>query len=689
MMSLNQKLQHSITIIKSFRLSIPIFLLIESILAYGLLAPALGFYFDDWPVLFATKSGINLWDFYAYDRPFSAWTYILTNPILGTNALGWHLFTILLRWLTTWGAWWVLKQIWPTRQTEVLWICMLFAVHPAFVQLPIAVAYSQHFIVFALYFLSIGSMVSAIKNQQRFFLLTATAVAAQIIHVFTMEYFWGLELVRPLFIWILLSNHNIVKDRLFLKVVKFWAPYLLILGVATAWRQVMILPIDDPNDLRWLSALMETPVPAIMQFVETIIKDFVFLTITTWYKTIQVNLFDISSFFLISTWAVSVLASGITFGLLHAFNHSEKTESVQKGDPWFRQASVLSIAIFLLGTFPVWITNKQITVGKYSDRFALAGMFGASILIVLLLNIIVFRRKYIILLVSIFVGLATGSHLRVANEYRWDWIYQQRFFWQFHWRVPDLEPGTAIFSDGAIFNYTGEYPTAFAINLLLSDGNLSSEQAYWFIELDQEYYYYQKNFLKGYGLKESLRNISFEGRSTESLVINYEPETGSCLVILEQDDEYKTSIPELTRSALSMSDLSRIMPNPQTLRTSLDPAIFGEEIEHRWCYYFQKAELAKQLGDWEQVAAFGDEARKKKFEPQNRFEWKPFIQGYLKTGNWQAASEITLNAYEGNAEVNAMFCRIWESHIEQETYDAASLEIANVVISGLACNDVE
>ena len=39
------------------------------------------------------------------------------------------------------------------------------------------------------------------------------------------------------------------------------------------------------------------------------------------------------------------------------------------------------------------------------------------------------------------------------------------------------------------------------------------------------------------------------------------------------------------------------------------PMLFGPEPPHTWCYYFQKADLARQRGDWDEVARLGDEAR--------------------------------------------------------------------------------
>ena len=147
--------------------AIPTWLLVLTILAYGLLTPTLGFYFDDWPVIYMIQSGANFWDFYQFDRPFSAWTYVLTAPILGTSPFLWHTFTLLLRWTTTLLLWWVLGLIWPGKKKETTWIAMLFAVHPVFLQQSIAVAYSQHFITYALFFLSCWAMLRAALRKGR------------------------------------------------------------------------------------------------------------------------------------------------------------------------------------------------------------------------------------------------------------------------------------------------------------------------------------------------------------------------------------------------------------------------------------------------------------------------------------------------------------------------------------------
>jgi hypothetical protein len=55
---------------------------------------------------------------------------------------------------------------------------------------------------------------------------------------------------------------------------------------------------------------------------------------------------------------------------------------------------------------------------------------------------------------------------------------------------------------------------------------------------------------------------------------------------------------------------------------------FGSEPPHEWCYYYQKADLARQQNDWQTVAELGDEAQKLGLHPNDQIEWMPFLQAY-------------------------------------------------------------
>src|SRR5512133_2723134 len=102
----------------------PFIFLAVCLLAYGIFIPWLGFYWDDWPVIlmgkfFGTKAYS---DFYIYDRPFSAWTYIVSLPMLGLRPLAWQIFTLLLRFLTGLFFWLTLRRIWPQQRIQTAWM---------------------------------------------------------------------------------------------------------------------------------------------------------------------------------------------------------------------------------------------------------------------------------------------------------------------------------------------------------------------------------------------------------------------------------------------------------------------------------------------------------------------------------------------------------------------------------------
>src|SRR4030095_1121357 len=130
------------------RLFVPLLLLLVTIASFGLLIPRLGFYWDDWPVIYMKQTlGIRgFWDFYQYDRPLSAWTYFVFSPLLGTSPLAWQIFTLLLRWGSAVFLWAGLNLLWPKKSLQVLWVALLFAAVPIFTQQAVAVAYKHHWL---------------------------------------------------------------------------------------------------------------------------------------------------------------------------------------------------------------------------------------------------------------------------------------------------------------------------------------------------------------------------------------------------------------------------------------------------------------------------------------------------------------------------------------------------------------
>ena len=99
--------------------------------------------------------------------------------------------------------------------------------------------YSQGYALFAIYLLSHIFMVLALRNPKKRILFTAAALACQIIGIAPQEYYYGLELVRPVLIYLVLAEKSKDLKTKLLKSLKVWLPYILILLGFTIFRVLM------------------------------------------------------------------------------------------------------------------------------------------------------------------------------------------------------------------------------------------------------------------------------------------------------------------------------------------------------------------------------------------------------------------------------------------------------------------
>lgn len=665
----------------------PLAVFVVLLLTFGLMIPLLGLYWDDWPVIVnARLKGLwSFWDFYKGERPFSAWTYIVTIPWLGTKPFAWHIFTLLLRWLTVVVMWWTLRGIWPKRSREVGWICLIFAIYPVFTNQPVAVAFNQHWMLYFLYCLSLGLMIQAIRKPRFYWLFTILALIAEILHVLTMEYFWGLELIRPLILWIILGEQPLSGRQRFKKILLHWSPYLFVLAIGLILRMTIFVDLsNDPNRPDLLYSLKDQPIVTIVRLAQLAVQDIVNNLLTTWYGTIAPLDINLRNGFYWFSLMITIVVAGLAYFYLSHFMRAEclKAEDRKK---WIYQALIIGIFAIILGSLPVWVTNRQALLGLYGGRFGFAAEFGLSIVLFALLEWFTVKPFPKIILVSALIGLAAGYHTRIAALYHDSSLRQNRFYWELSWRAPYLKPGTTILSADELFIYVGRNATSLAVNLLYPKPADNTAAGYWFIEFDHDLN--RKTLPKlaaGVELARSFRNFSFRGDSRNSLVVDYQSGSPRCLWVLTPEDIDNPEIPELTRSVVSASNLTRIEAVSKS--AAYPPQdIFGNEPEHEWCYFYQKADLARQSGEWDEIARLGDQAQAAGFSTLYAHELLPFIQGYAHVGQWERAVNLTDYALELNPLIASRLCREWNSILEQTTPSLEAQANINDLQNRLGC----
>ena len=71
--------------------------------------------------------------------------------------------------------------------------------------------------------------------------------------------------------------------------------------------------------------------------------------------------------------------------------------------------------------------------------------------------------------------------------------------------------------------------------------------------------------------------------------------------------------------------------------------IFGSEPAHDWCYYYQKASLARQRGDWETIVEIQSTAERQGLHPNDQIEWMPFVQAFAYLNDMKKVKQLSTN----------------------------------------------
>jgi hypothetical protein len=133
--------------------------------------------------------------------------------------------------------------------------------------------------------------------------------------------------------------------------------------------------------------------------------------------------------------------------------------------------------------------------------------------------------------------------------------------------------------------------------------------------------------------------MQFNGDSRQMLLLDFNPEMQRCLWVLQPQDTNLRLVSSDVRRLAAGSDISRIKQTD--VEPSLPKDIYGKQNTQTWCYYFQKADLARQFGEWDEIVRLWNEAKSVGERADNGFEYIPFIEGLGHTGDWAQVKEMT------------------------------------------------
>ncbi|MBI9049791.1 MAG: hypothetical protein JEZ00_10250 [Anaerolineaceae bacterium] len=654
--------------------SIPAALFVLAVLSFGILAPKLGFYWDDWAKVYVNQwqGSSGFWQYYLEDRPLSAWTHVVLTPLLGSSPLKWQIFGVLIRWISAWSFWWVLALIWPKAKKHAAFAGALFLVYPLFTMQPLAVTFHQQWMQYFFYFLSLAWMILAFRGGKLRWLYLALSLIMVAAHLSITEYFIASELIRPFLLWVVCAQELDRKKKI-RSVMLWWLPYAMMAVAFVVYRLFLIqLPADDPNQVVLLDALRNSPKSALIDFVKTVFADSFYVLVTQWQQIMDIGVNEIFPLFpadIKLSWGLGVIVFGLSMVYWLKLKKDGK-DFLEAYPKWVSQMVLIGLLAVLLGCLPAWAAGRRIWFDAHSSRYALPALFGASMFWVGALTWAIPKRLPRTMILSIFLGLIVVLQVRNAAAYQQTWEDQTSFYWQLYWRAPHLEKGTAVLAENELFPNQGSFAISSALNILYQGYPEEGENTpYWFYAMNPR-------FEKSAGhpldipLRTQFRTFQFEGQTPDSVIVYYDPGKMNCMWLLDADEIDNPYLPALTKAMLPASNVQRIT---ETSDGRPSEEIFGAEPEHDWCYFYQKAALAKQSQDWEAVVDLADQARSENgYHPHDQVfktmqEWMVFVEGYLNTGNLEVASELSALIIEREPASTARVCSLWMRNMTAST----------------------
>ena len=645
------------------RLSAPLILLVVAILAYGLLIPGLGFYWDDLPMSWVRyQLGPEaMTRYFSTNRPVWGLLYQLTTRLLPHDPVYWQVFALGWRWLGAVLLWAILLKVWPAQPVAALSASLFFLLYPGFNQHWVSYLYSHFFIVIACFLASFLLMLrGGVAN-------TVLGLVLSAMNLWMLEYFFVLELARPIVLWF--SAEAEVPDARARAsyTLRRWAPWLVLFALAILSRlfvfnnQIYGFGVSD--------AFLRQPLTAAISLARDVMSSLWTATLAAWSQVVQLPNATVAG---ARTWLVyaAVMLASIGLVILSLWSPARAPSDARL--PHAKRLLALGFLMLLLAGPPFWLTGVPVSLAFPASRAMLSFSVGAALVMSALLQLISSDRWRRIAIAAL-VALSAGRQFLWANDFRRDWDSHKTLFWQMTWRAPGIESGTIVMTNQAL-DYYADNSLSAALNWIYAPDNHTSEVDY--------VVFFPTNRIGG-SLPILSANVPvtydylagvFDGNTSRTLAFYYDPPGCARLLDPEIDPENRL-IPfdGLMRQAAQLSDASLIHPSPQ----ARPPSIYGPEPLHGWCYYFERADLARQTRDWPQVAQIAGQAFDLADYPNDPTERFVFIEGYAHTGQWEAARDQTLQAYEvSKLVVGPLLCRLWD-RIERET--AAEVDQASAV----------
>ncbi len=405
-------------------------ILLTTAITYGISIPNLGYYYDDWYLLWSgqARGAESIITLFSTDRPYMGVVYSYVYRLLGDSILNWHLYALLWRFIGGLAFFWILRLIWPKQKHLTTLMAVLFVVYPGFLSQPDANTKQNHLFGFATGLLSIAFMLQAFKTSSKVGKIAYSLISVVLTanYLFIYEYMIGLEGMRLALLGFILYQNGFTKVRSLVKeTIKKWWPYPLVMAGFLYWRIFIFDSSRNATDATLLAFNYRSDLLNMsLRLIFETLKDFLDTTLFAWF----VQPFQLYTKAEYADLFLSFVVAGFVIGLAWLYSRLFKK---WWGDEFHETDTPAQIKNFIwIGAFitlcaiaPVILSAREFDPTDTYKSYGLHPTAGVIILITGLILMIQPNFRKLGLLALIGISVST----QVLNSTNWEryWDYQR------------------------------------------------------------------------------------------------------------------------------------------------------------------------------------------------------------------------------------------------------------------------
>lgn len=622
-----------------------LFLIFFGLIAFIPKIQNFGYYNDDWwQILGAENFGaVQFPEMYTSDRPARAFWHALLFLLFGIKIFPYQVLAVGIRVLGAIGLFFTLNMVWKRRFYEVSLISLIFLLYPGFLEQPNGFDYQIQQIALTLFIFSIGLSIQSIKakaSSHRIIYLLISSVFS-LITFFFMEYYVGLEIYRWLFIGCIFFrdvsklNLKTIYDY-FLKTV----PYSIAMVVFMIWRIFFFKSTRYTTDISRIGYdFIQSPFISIINIFRRWLGDIRDVFFTVWVKKGYKNLEDLNTndFFLALLIGLLAVAIFVVFQKIvlkkDDANKESSIETTLLKLNWHYEAMLVGFIGAVVCLIPINLAGREVSYPIF-NRFSFTPSIGVSISVIGFLTYFL-KQKWQTFAFSLLIFAAVVSHFSNNTYYANRWKETQNFWQQFAFRVPGMAGGTMLsgyypetIQEGYFIWAPANLLYAYKSPDILVGAEVLNNETIKAIQMEHTF-------------EKSFRSFYFNFSFADTLIFS-KPTVHSCVRFIDKN-QIELSIYDhpLISLAAPYSNIEKIT-NKSTLNHEMLVKVFGpsNQSEETWCYIYEKASLARQFEDWQEVVDLHALARQHELKPYDAIELFPFIQAYAYVGMQDEVNQL-------------------------------------------------